>query len=187
MEKSDITVFTHPPRLICERITLRRITREDLTDVYEYSRDPLLCKYLLWYPHPDIDYTAKYLNYVDKQYKKNLYYDFGIEYEGKMIGTCGFSSFDLDNDSGEIGYVLSRKFWGQGLAYEAVRRVMKFGFEELRLNRIYARIMVGNEKSEDLAKKCGMRPEGLLKEAVKVKGEYRDIKIYAITKKEYGG
>ena len=187
MEKSALTVFIHPPRLSTLRITLRKITANDLSDMYEYSKDPLLTKYLLWYPHPDITYTSKYLSYVEKQYKKNLYYDFGIEYEGKLIGTCGFSSFDLENDSGEIGYVLSRKYWGQGLASEAVRRVLKFGFEELGLNRIYARIMAGNEKSEALAQGCGMRPEGYFKEAVKAKGEYRDISIYAITKKEYKG
>ena len=102
-----------------------------------------------------------------------------------MIGTCGFSSFDESNNAAEVGYVLSPDYWRQGIATEALFRVMRFGFEELELHRIYARIMEGNTASEAVARKCGMRHEATLCKALLVKGEYRTIKIYAVLREEF--
>ena len=185
MISRDLSIFIKIPTLNTERITLRRIKKEDINDVYQYSSDPLVPRYLLWYPHPDKEYTEKYLAYVDKKYKKGEFYDWAIELEGKMIGTCGFSSFDLDNNSAEIGYVLNRNYWNKGYATECARAVMKFGFEELGLWRITARFMPENTDSERVLKKLNMRKEGYLIGAIRAKGRYKDVVIYAITKDEY--
>ena len=185
MDASILNIFKNIPTLKTERLTLRKITTDDLNDVYEYSKDPVLTQYLLWYPHPDREYTAKYLSYLKKQYAKGEFFDWALEYEGKMIGTCGFSSFDLENDAAEVGYVINTRFRGKGLATEGMREVLKFGFETLKLNRIYARIMTPNERSISVAERLSMRKEGRFYKAVKAKGSYNDIFIYAITKDEY--
>lgn len=185
MKKEDLRIFTRIPTLRTERLVLRKITGRDLFDVYEYGRDPKVSEFLLWRPHPDLNYTRIYLNFLAERYRKAAFYDWGVEIEGKMIGTCGFTAFDIDNDSAEIGYVLNSKYWGMGIGYEAAREVMRFGFEELELNRIEVRYLVGNEMSAALSRKLGMSFEGILRGAVKCKGEYRDVCVAAITRAEF--
>jgi len=104
-----------------------------------------------------------------------------------MIGTCGFTSFDLQNNSAEIGYVLHPDFWGKGLAKEAVMRLMTFGFAELRLHRLTAKIMTENSASKRVAEKCGMRHEATHVESMLIKGAYETIDEYAILAKEFYG
>ena len=185
MKKADLKKFINIPTLKTERLTLRKITNKDLLDVFEYASDGRVSEYLLWSPHPDKSYTKAYLSLLTKKYKAAEFYDWGIEYGGKLIGTCGFTSFSIEHNVGEIGYVLSSKFWGLGIASEAVRRILEFGFEELKLNRIEAKFMAENDKSRNLLDKLGMVYEGKMKEAVFAKGIYRDVCISAITLAEY--
>lgn len=185
MTKEQLKLFIKIPTLYTERLILRRITQSDLYDVFDYGSDPSVSKYLLWSPHIDTTYTRYYLNYLTSKYKKGLFYDWGIEYMGKMIGTCGFSSIDIENNSAEIGYVLNSKFWHMGIACEAAKRVIAFGFDILKLKRISARYLDGNDYSGAVASKCGMTYEGRLKSAILCKGEYRDLHIYAMTDEMY--
>ncbi len=185
MEKSDLKRFVNPEPLIGERVTLRKMTQKDLSDVYEYASDAKVPKYLLWEPHPSREFTKKYLAYVDKKYKKGEFYDYAIEFKGKMIGTCGFTSFSTENQCGEIGFVLNSNYWGMGLAKEAAMLVIKYGFEILGLNRIEARYMTENAQSRRVMEKCNMRFEGTLRASMIVKGKYRDIGVCSILKEEY--
>ena len=102
-----------------------------------------------------------------------------------MIGTAGFPRFNLYNNSAEISYVLNSAYWGRGLAAEAARAVITFGFEALGLHRIEARYMVGNIGSKRIAEKCGMREEGILRESVYAKGKYVDVAVASILYDDY--
>ena len=185
MENSDLKRFIYIPTLNFGKIKLRRIIKSDLLDVYEYASDPETSEFLLWSPHPDTSYTKRYLDHIDKKYRRGEFYDWGIEYEGKMIGTCGFTSFSIENNSAEIGYVLNKRYWGKGIAPRAAKMVMEYGFSELDLNRIEARYMVENDASRRVMEKCLMKPEGILRAAIYSKKRYRDIGVYSILKDEY--
>ena len=185
MKKSDLKIFEKIPTIKTERLILRTMERSDLLDVYEYAKDFEVSKYLMWRPHKDVDFTARYLKYLQKLYKKQSFYDWGITYEGKLIGTVGFTSFDLSNNCAEIGYVLNRSYWTKGIASEAAREVIRFGFEVLALNRIQAIFLPENEASKNLLIRCGMKSEGVRRKALFVKGEYRDIEICALLREEY--
>ena len=187
MEYSDLKRFINPEVLIGERIILRKITKSDLSDVHEYASDARVPEYLLWQPHPTLSYTKQYLAIVEKKYKKGEFYDYGIEYMGKMIGTCGFKCFSIVNQCADIGFVLNSNFWGKGIAKEAAMLVLKYGFEVLGLKRIEARYMIENEASRKVMEKCNMKFEGTLRSAMLVKGKYRDIGICSILREEYFG
>lgn len=184
MTEDDLRIFRAMPPLLTERLALRRILPSDLADVYEYASNPETSRYLLWDPHPDLAYTRAYLRRVERFYRNGSFYDFAvtIRESGKMIGTCGFSSFDLPNNSGEIGYVLNPAFHRLGYGSEATARVIAFGFETLRLHRIYARYFPENAASRALAEKCGMTYEGCAKGAILYQGRYRDLAFSAITR-----
>ena len=185
MKYDDLKIFTKIPTIKTERLILRKIELSDLPDVYEYAKDPEVSKYLLWKPHENIGFTKRYLKYLQKLYKTHSFYDWGITYNGKLVGTVGFTHFNLPNNSAEIGYVLNRKFWKKGIASEAVTEIIKFGFERLNLNRIEAIYLPENEMSKRLLQRCKMTCEGLSRKALIVKGEYRDIEKCAILKDDY--
>ncbi len=180
-------VFSNIPVLTAERIILRKIVPDDCADMYSYSRMEEVTKYLLWYPHPDADYTYRYLKQLQEQYRNGEFTDWGIvlKNSGRMIGTCGFTSFDVPNNRGEIGYVLHPDFWGMGIAAEAAYAVMTFGFCKLNLNKIEAKYIIGNDQSRRVMEKCGMKFEGVLRQHMLIKGDYKDIGICSILKSEF--
>ena len=187
MEQKDLRLFCNMPILETERLILRRIVPSDLEDVYAYSSDPSVPRYLLWYPHSSRKQTAQYLKLIDKKYKKAEFYDWGvvIKSDNRLIGTCGFTSFSIENNSAEIGYVINSSYWGRGIAAEAARAVVTFGFEALRLNRIEGNFMPENHSSRRVLEKCGMRSEGIRRQAMYAKSNYIDIETCAITYSDY--
>lgn len=188
MNKSKILrVFTSIPELETPRLKLRRIKPADYADMYEYSKLEDVTRFLLWNPHSDIEYTRLYVNNLQMQYKDGDFYDWAVVYKPnmKMIGTCGFTSFNIADSRAEIGYVLNPQYWGKGLAAEAAERVIRFGFDELNVNRIEARYMSGNFRSRRVMEKCGMIYEGTYRSYMYVKDEYKDIGICSILRSEY--
>ena len=180
-------LFSHIPTLETERLILRGLRVSDAEDMYDYARRPSVTQYLSWNPHTDIGETREYLTYVGQRYRTGDFYDWGVvdKESGRMIGKCGFTSFDHSNDSAEIGYVLNPSFQGKGLATEAVRRVLDFGFVELGLHRIEAHFIEGNTASLRLMERLGMTLEGYAKESMRIKGKYCTVGTCAILRQEY--
>lgn len=179
--------FSRIPELETERLVLRKLRASDSEDMFEYAKREDSTRYLTWSAHPSERYTRGYIEYVEKHYAIGNFFDWAIvdKASGKMIGTCGFTRLDAQNDAGEIGYVLNPDFWGLGLATEAAGRVVAFGFDKLSLNRIEARFMNGNNASRRVMEKIGMRFEGTHLGAMLIKGKYRDISVCAITRADY--
>lgn len=185
------------PSLRSEHLFLREMRVGDYKDMYEYSKDPEVTRYLLWSEHPNEEYTKKYLRAVSRRYKRDEYYDWAVvyhgsdddiaDYSGRMVGTCGFASLDLDGGCGEIGYVLNPAVRGHGIIPEAAKEVIRFGFEELSLYRIEARYMIGNDASRRVMEKLGMQFEGVHRSSMLVKGLRRDIGVCSILRDEFYG
>ena len=181
--------FRDPPEIVTPRLLLRRMKKTDYRDMYEYACDPCVTKFLTWLPHTSPAYTMRYLAYVATRYRAGEFYDWAVVFreDQKMIGTCGFTSFSYDHNSGEIGYVLNPAYWGRGIAAEAVRAVMQFGFLTLNLHRIEAKFIMGNDASRRVMEKAGMTFEGFQRDAMYIQGEYRTIGTCAILFSEFIG
>lgn len=181
------SIFTHMPTLESERLVMRKISPQDAMDMYEYASDASLTKYLLWDPHPSLTYTTDYLDYLQERYAIGDFYDWALilKENGKMIGTCGFTNFDLPNNCAEIGYVINPAYRGLAYAPEAAARVVEFGFTVLNLSRISAICMKENDASLRVMQKIGMSFEGTLRSAIYVKGKHRDVSVCAITQSDF--
>lgn len=175
-------IFTDIPALETERLSLRRILPRDAIDMYAYSSDENVTRHLLWDPHPDPGYTAQYIEYLQTRYAVGDFFDWALIWkeDGRMIGTCGFTNIDLPNNNAEIGYVLHPDFHRRGIAAEAAKEVIRFGFSVLGLHRISAVCMKENTPSMRVMEKCGMTQEAVLRQAVFVKGTYRDVCIASV-------
>ncbi len=180
-------LFSRIPPLETERLTLRAMRVSDAPDMFAYAHRPDVTMYLTWYPHNRIEETREYLTEVGRRYRTGDFYDWALicREDGHMIGTCGFTSFNYPSDSGEIGYVLNPAYQGRGLATEAVRAVMQFGFTELSLHRIEAHYIEGNTASRALMERVGMQFEGYARESMLIKGQYRTIGTCAILRREF--
>ena len=66
------------PVLNGDRIVMRKITKTDAQDMYDYAFDPEVTRYLLWQPHESLSYTKRYLDEVMRQYKAHNFFDFAI-------------------------------------------------------------------------------------------------------------
>jgi ribosomal-protein-alanine N-acetyltransferase len=182
-----VEYFRDLPQLTTSRLILRRLKKTDYHDMYEYASDPEVTRYLTWEPHPDLLYTLRYLSYITTRYRTGDFSDWAVIWKqtGQMIGTCGFTSFCYAHNGAEIGYVLHRSFWGQGIAPEAVRAVLRAGFLDLNIHRIEAHFMEGNDRSRRVMEKVGMTFEGMQRESMFIKNGYRTVGVCAILAPEY--
>ena len=175
------------PELETERLRLRKLTMRDAQDIYNYSRDPLVAKHVLWDAHRSIGESRAYLRYMLRKYRMTEPASWGIELKstGRIIGTSGYMWIQTDNAAAEVGYSLSRLYWGQGIMTEALHAVIDYAFTALKLNRIEAIHEIDNPASGAVMKKCGMQYEGRLRQKLFNKGRYVDVDMYAILRKDF--
>ncbi|MDP8227452.1 MAG: GNAT family protein [Candidatus Celaenobacter polaris] len=180
-------IFSNIPILCTKSLILKKMTLKDAEDLFEYASDPEVTKYITWAPHKSIDDSIDFLKSVLRRYENNEVSEWGIVYKenNKFIGTCGYVLWVPVHSLAEIAFALSGEYWGKGLMTEAVKEVIKYGFEKMNLNRIYARCFMENIGSQKVLEKVGMKFEGILREQMFIKSKFSDMKIYSILRKEY--
>ena len=169
------------------RILLRKLSLEDVNDIFEFTSLEDTSQGLSWDPHQDINRTREFLQSILDKYKNNLPSQWAIELidRKKVIGIGGFISYFEEHHKGEIAYVLSPHCQGKGYMTEALKMVFQFGFNEMKLNRIEAKCETDNFASEKVMQKLGMRFEGCLFDYLFRKGKARSYKFYSILKKDF--
>lgn len=153
--KIDISRVT----LKTERLTLRAWRLSDLDDFYEYAKVDGVGQMAGWIPHKDRDESLTILTRFIEGKKT-----FAIEYDGKAIGSLGVEEYKEENHPEladkkcrEIGFVLSKDYWGRGLMPEAVREVVRYLFEDVGLDAILCGHFAWNRQSARAQEKCGFR------------------------------
>ena len=101
----------------------------------------------------------------------------------KLLGIIGYYRIQPENYRAEIGYMLSPDHHGKGIIPEAVNRLIKYGFEDLKLHSIEAVIDPENYASEKVLQKCGFVKEAHLKESEFWEGKFLDKVIYSLLEK----
>ena len=175
------------PKIETKRLILRKFTQKDFNDLYEYASDNKVTQYLSWDTYENIDMAVEYIDNILEKYAKNEVAPWGIEWKenSKLIGSIDFVQYDKKNFSAEIGYVLNRDYWNKGIMTEALKEVIRFGFERMSLIRIETKLNVLNLPSERVMQKNGLKYEGTLRKKEFLKGKFIDIKYYSILKDEY--
>ena len=175
------------PTIELKRIVLRPFTLDDAKVVQELAGDKEVAKTTLNVPHPYEDGMAEeWIKKHEKEFKNGNLVTLAITHkkEGYLIGTINIK-LNQKFENGELGYWVGKKYWNNGYCTEAAKGMLKYGFGELKLNRIYAAHLKKNPASGEVMKKVGMKYEGVLREYVKKWGEFEDLVYYGILKKEY--
>jgi RimJ/RimL family protein N-acetyltransferase len=171
-----------------ERLILREFREEDWRDVQEYRADPAVVKYLPFEPAMEEETKALIAKIIGFQKgQPRMVYNFALidKKDDKVIGSCSLELRTDGDKQGEIGYVLNRNNWNQGLMTECARKVISFGFERLGLHCIYGGCDPANTASYRVMEKLGMQKEGLLREHEFWKGAWRDFLLYSILEQEW--
>ena len=166
------------------RLILRKLAITDADDIFAYASDPQVTTYTAWATHRSINETYEYLNnFVFQMYRSGKGMNLGIvmKKNGKLIGTCSLHTTSVHRRA-ELGYVLSRNYWGKGLMTEAAKSAIAFGFHVMHLQRIQAICDVNNVSSARVLEKAEMQFEGILHNYLFYKERSWDVKMYAITR-----
>lgn len=167
-----------PPALHTPRLRLRALSMADAPAIFAYSQDPEVASHVLWETHASIEDSRAFLSVVESRYDGGLAMDWGIELEGRVVGTIGFFDRRDDHRRAELGYALGRAFWGRGLMVEACAAVVDHGFDTLGFHRVVASTRAENVASQRVLEKAGFRREGLRREHLHVKGRWWDIVVF---------
>ncbi len=179
--------FDSFPILETKRSILRPITFSDLDDIASYCSIPKVSQYTVWDVHKSIEDTKEFIQFVINRYESQKVGPWGIELKetGRIIGSCSFVSWDNKNRRAELGYVLSNRYWNQGIMTEVINRVVEFGFKNLELVRIEARCLPENSGSSRVMEKTGMKFEGVLRKHIWAKNDFQDLKLYSIVREDF--
>jgi ribosomal-protein-alanine N-acetyltransferase len=180
-------IFNDFPILETERLKLRKITLDDVEDMYSYCSNEEVPKYTSWNAHNSLEETKETIERVINQWENKKLVHWGIEYKEnrKLIGTIEFVTWDTQHKVAEIGYCLSQDYWGKGIGTEAACEVIKFGFSNMNLVRIQARCYLENIGSARVMEKAKMSFEGVIRKGLFVKGKHQDLKMYSIISEEF--
>lgn len=174
-----------------DRLILRRFKISDAEDMFKnWVNDSEVTEFLSWEPHGSIEVTNEILKSWVNDYLNLNCYNWGIELKDikEVIGSIGAVSSDEPNYSCEIGYCLSKKYWGKGIMTEALKEVINYLFTEIGMNRIIAKHDTNNLASGKVMAKSGMIFEGTLRQAIINKNnEFCNIDLYSILKKDFLG
>ena len=146
-------------RLTTPRLVLRPWQEDDLEDFFAYASVDGVGQMAGWTPHKDLEESRNILSHFIRG--KHV---FALEHQGKVIGSLGIECYnealypELAPLRGrEIGYVLSKDFWGRGLMPEATNAVIRFLFDEVGLDFITVGHFLRNDRSRRVIEKCGFR------------------------------
>lgn len=170
---------------------LRRFARKDADAILEAVQASLpdLAK---WLPWAHVNYTkddaAAYIRDSTQSWKEGRAHDYAIRSPnapGRHLGNMSIWHVSRLGKVGEIGYWVRTDATSNGIATEAAAAMIDLGFNTLGMHKITLRIAVGNEASDRVAQKLGFTREGVLREELKVNGDWLDHTLYSMLEQEF--
>lgn len=146
-------------RLETERLILRPWQQSDLEDFYAYASEPDVGPMAGWNPHENLEKSQMILDLFIREKKT---FALQLKESGKVIGSLGIEERDdelpIEYEAlkgRELGYVLSKRYWGMGLMPEAVKAVIDYCFRELSYDYLACGHFEWNHQSRRVIEKCG--------------------------------
>ena len=174
-------------KLYTERLTLRPYQSKDGKEIFNLLKDKEVAATTLLLPFPcNIDDAENILSdYINEQkLQKSMRWAITYSAGNEFIGGIRLVP-NLSYNSAEVGFWIGKDYWRKGIAFETAARVIKFGFEVLKLNRIEAHAMQENTSSIKLLEKLGLKQEGYHPELVRKWGVYKDVLTFGMLQKQY--
>ncbi len=175
------------PTIPAERVVLRWLTGDDVPALYEIFSHPEVMRYWSSPQHQSMTETQHMLERIHESFHKHELYQWGVarKTDNRVIGTCTLAQIDTQNRRAEIGYILAREYWGQGMMREALTALCNFAFTTMNLNRIEADVDPRNAASLRILDRLGFQREGLFRERWIVGDEIQDSAMLGLLRREW--
>jgi [ribosomal protein S5]-alanine N-acetyltransferase len=177
------TIF--PSKIQTERLVLRPPVAEDADVIFsKYTQDPAVARFMVWVPHTSLEHTRNFISSRILAWSNNSAFPYVLtsRQNGEVLGML---EARVSGHGVNIGYVLARDYWGQGLMPEAIRALVAIALHELAFYRVEATCDVDNVASARTLEKSAFLKEGRLARFVvhpNISVEPRDSWLYAITR-----
>lgn len=152
----------------------------DADNLAEYANNKEIAKNMTdGFPHPySLDNALDFIDFANSHEPASI---FAIEINQKAAGGIGLHpQLGISRKNAELGYWLAQPFWGMGITTQAVRKMIDYGFNNLEINRIFARPFGNNIASQRVLEKSGFILEAHFKNTFIKNGEFEDELIYAV-------
>ncbi|WP_405631988.1 GNAT family N-acetyltransferase [Pseudoalteromonas sp. Ld20] len=179
------------PELETSRLMLTQLSGDDSQGLLDIFSDKSVTKFYDIDTYDSLEQSLKLIEFFNNRFIEGVGIRWGIRRKdtGKLIGTCGFNSWNQKMKNAGIGYELSSKHWGYGYATQALHKIIDSAFSDQlpfgELYRVQAETMLGNGASESVLKKLGFKEEGIRRASGYWKNEYHDLKCYGLLKPEF--
>lgn len=166
-------------------VVLRAIERDDLPNYVRWLNDEQVLRYFGFYRPMSL---AQEERWYEKSLSDSAAVHFAVQYEGRHVGGAGFDHIDGKNASAEVGLFIGEpELWDRGLGGDVLGTLLRYGFEQLNLNRIYLRVFADNERAVHLYEKVGFQHEGCWREHEFRHGRYHDMLWMSVLRREWAG
>jgi ribosomal-protein-alanine N-acetyltransferase len=168
-----------------ERLLLRQINNDDVNEIFDLRSNPDTMKYI---PRPIITTTEEAISHI-KMIQDRIVSNEGINWaitvkpDNKLLGIIGHYRIQWENFRSEIGYMLLPEAHNKGIATEAIKLIIQYGFEEMNMHSLEAVIDPENYASAKVLEKNGFVKEAHFKENGYFQGKFYDSAIYSLLKK----
>jgi ribosomal-protein-alanine N-acetyltransferase len=171
------------PFLETERLKIHVLTQENAGDMFLLRGNDLVMRFI----GKSVLRTISEAQQLIINYEEHLHTKTGITWgitlkseNTGLVGSIGFHRFEKHNFRAEIGYMLHPDQWKKGIMNEAIGKVLEYGFKDLGLHSVEARINPENGNSAAILLKNGFVKEGSFKEAYYFDGTFYDTDVYSL-------
>ncbi|UCH64722.1 MAG: GNAT family N-acetyltransferase [Ignavibacterium sp.] len=179
-------VFEPFPILETERIFLRKIKEDDIPGIYRFYSGSDTLKNIARDNFTKKEQAIEKVKLFHKSYeeRKAIWWTFNQKPKDEFIGFGGLFEISKKSNKAEIGYGLLPDYWGKGIMSEVVEKLIDFGFNQMKLHKIYGRITPGHNASIRLLEKLGFKKEGDFKDDEFAQNKYFDTAYYSLINKK---
>ncbi len=171
-----------------ERLRLRAVEREDLPRFVTWLNDPEVRQFLLIHLPLSMAQEERWFEAMTKAPPAEHVLVIEV-HEGdgwKPVGNTSLMDIDWTNRLAEVGIFIGEKaYWSQGYGREAMRLMLKHGFETLNLNRIWLRVYEHNRRGIRAYEHAGFKHEGRLRQGIYKDGRYYDVLLMSVLRSEW--
>jgi ribosomal-protein-alanine N-acetyltransferase len=166
-------------------VRLREIVPADAADLFAFRSDPEEQRYNDP-PLRTLDEAHELIESLAREYREEGAIRWGLTLAGEdtVVGLLGYNSWSPADHRAALGYDLKRGLWGRGLASEAVRAVLEFGFGPMALNRVEAHTDAENTRSIRMLRRLGFWQEGTFHEHYLEDGAFHDVALYVLLRRD---
>ena len=157
---------------------LRKFRKSDVDHLVKHANNYNVSKYLTSeFPYPYYKEDAEsFIEYVSNDNPTKV---FAIEIEGEVAGSIAVTpQIEPNNEDGELGYWLAEKYWNNGIATSAIRKMVDYGFETFDIRKIYATPFIENKASQRVLIKSGFKLESDSKVTIVKNNEEYDVFVF---------